>query len=875
MKSSEIRQSFIKFFEEKRHKFVASSSVVPFDDPSLLFTNAGMNQFKNIFLGTEKRDYTRAVNSQKCIRVSGKHNDLEEVGKDTYHHTFFEMLGNWSFGDYYKKEAIKWAWELLTDVWKLPKEKLYATVFRDDDEAECLWKEETDIDPSHVLRFDEKDNFWEMGEVGPCGPCSEIHIDLGEGTCDKQHEEGHICEVNSGCARYIELWNLVFIQYNREKDGSLTELKAKHVDTGMGFERMTAVLQGVRSNYDTDLFVPIIKKIADLSQKPYSSGVNGIPHQVIADHVRALTFAIADGALPSNEGRGYVLRRILRRGARFARKLDVHEPIIYKLVPTIVDLMGDAFPELKDRHEYVSMVIKAEEESFNNTVDRGIELFDKLILDLKAKNKKQIPGGEVFKLYDTYGFPLDLTQLMAEENGFTVDLEGFKQEMDAQRKRAREAGRWEYAVDFDYSNWLTISSGVDSRFVGYNVFEERSLIRKLKVEDDLIFITLDETPFYGESGGQIGDKGEIVGDNFTLEVVDTVHEGEKIVHICRGKLPQGEIEPEVSARVDKARRMSTARNHTATHLLQAALRKVLGSHVHQSGSFVAPDRLRFDLTHFEKITKKELDEIESIVNEKILENMPVRAMEMTLEDAREQGAMMLFGEKYGERVRMIEINEFSKELCGGTHLSYTGQMGSFRIVSESSVASGIRRIEAITGEEALKLATHERKMLEDLKIKLGVPADQLVEKIESLVRERKKIEKELESIQTKNSSHKILDLIDSATLLDGFKLVVGRVDSPDVNTLKGMGDILRDRMKSGVAVVAAEIDDKVNFLCIVTDDLIEKKSLKAGNIIKKVAQKAGGSGGGRPHMALAGAKDAAKVDEALTSVETIIREMLG
>ncbi|OQX85356.1 alanine--tRNA ligase [candidate division KSB1 bacterium 4484_87] len=602
MTSKEIRQSFIDFFKKYDHKFVPSSSVVPFDDPTLLFTNAGMNQFKNIFLGIEKRDYTRAANTQKCIRVSGKHNDLEEVGKDTYHHTFFEMLGNWSFGDYYKKEAIAWAWELLTDVWKLPKDKLYATVFREDDEAYELWKQVTDIDPSHISRFDEKDNFWEMGEVGPCGPCSEIHIDLGPDACDKKHVEGHVCAVNGGCARYIELWNLVFIQYNRENDGSLIELPSKHVDTGMGFERIVAVMQNVGSNYDTDLFTPILAKISELSGKAYHDGNEGMAHRVIADHVRALTFAIADGALPSNEGRGYVLRRILRRAARYARTLELHEPVIYKLVPTIVEIMGDAFPEIKEKHQYISMVIKSEEESFGHTLDRGIDLFEKLVAEYKAKGVNQISGEDAFRLYDTYGFPMDLTRLMAEEKNMTIDEAGFEREMELQRERARKAGKWDYGLDVNWDEWTKVSDGKDSEFVGYDALESDATIRLFKKEMEHVYLVLDKTPFYAESGGQVGDVGEIQGDGFVLSVENTVKQGEKIVHIAKGDFPNSVKNPTVRARVKRDQRMSTARNHTATHLLQAALRQVLGSHVHQSGSLVTPFRLRFDLTHFERIS---------------------------------------------------------------------------------------------------------------------------------------------------------------------------------------------------------------------------------------------------------------------------------
>lgn len=871
MKSVDVRNTFIKFFEENRHKFVKSAPVVPFEDPSLLFTNAGMNQFKNIFLGLEKRDYSRAANTQKCIRVSGKHNDLEEVGKDTYHHTFFEMLGNWSFGDYYKKEAIVWAWELLTDVWKLPKDKLYATVFRDDDEAETLWRTMTDIEKDHVLRYDEKDNFWEMGETGPCGPCSEIHIDLGPEACDKKHEKGHRCEVNGGCARYIELWNLVFIQFNRDESGELKELASKHIDTGMGFERMTAVLQGVSSNYETDLFIPIIDKISELSGHQYSPEESGTPHRVIADHVRALTFAIADGALPSNEGRGYVLRRILRRASRFARKLNMHEPMIYKLVPVIVDVMGEAFPEIAEKHQYISMVIKAEEEGFNQTVDRGIELFDKLIIDLKLSGKSQIPGKDAFKLYDTYGFPLDLTMLMAEENQFTVDTDGFSKEMDAQRQRARKSGKWEYAVDFNYDNWETVTPGIDSVFFGYEKMETNAEIRKIKREEDVIFITLSETPFYGESGGQIGDMGEIQGSNFKLQIVNTLKEGERIIHIAKGKLPDGDIDPTVTAVIDKERRMRTARNHTATHLLQAALRRVLGDHVHQTGSFVSPERLRFDLTHFEKISKEELEKIEKMVNRKIMENLPVTPVELSLDDARNEGAMMLFGEKYDEHVRMIKIDDYSKELCGGTHLRMTGEMGSFRIVSEASVASGVRRIEAITGDYAYEHAMKEKEIIESLKERLNVIPDELVARVESMITEKKNLEKEIQSMKKEEAQDDILNMVDHARSLNGMKIVLSEIKISDIESLKTTGDILRNNLKSGVGVLATVINGKVNFLCVVTDDLIKDKKFHAGDIVKKVAAVAGGSGGGRPHLALAGARDAGKIAKALEEAEKIIR----
>jgi len=875
MTSKEIRKSFIKFFEKKDHKFVPSAPVAPIDDPTLLFTNAGMNQFKNIFLGREKRNYVRAVNTQKCIRVSGKHNDLEEVGKDTYHHTLFEMMGNWSFGDYYKKEAIEWAWELLTDVWKLPKDKLYATVFREDDEAEKLWKQITDINPDHVLKFDEKDNFWEMGDVGPCGPCSEIHIDLGAEACDKQHEKNHKCEVNGGCARYIELWNLVFIQHNRKKNGSLTDLPKKHVDTGMGFERISAVLQGVPSNYDTDLFVPIIKKISELTGKAYQKNQNGMAHRVIADHVRALTFAIGDGALPSNEGRGYVLRRILRRAARFARTLGQHEPMIYKLVPTIVNIMGKAFPEITQKHQYISMVIKSEEESFGQTLDRGIELFEKIVSDYQKKKISEISGEDAFRLYDTYGFPVDLTQLMAEENGMSVNESSFNKEMEKQRKRARKAGKWDYGIEINWDEWEKISDGTDSDFIGYDSLETEAEIRLFNLKDEKIYLVLDKTPFYAESGGQVGDTGEIEGDGFILSVKDTIKQGNKIIHIAEGDFPSPLESSKVKVSVKRDMRLSIARNHTATHLAHAALRKVLGDHVHQSGSLVTPFRLRFDLTHFERVSENQIKKIEKIVNQKILENIPVNLIETSFDVAREMGAIALFGEKYGDQVRAIKINDFSMELCGGTHVDSTGQIGLFRIVSESSVATGIRRIEAVTGDEALKLMNQERKIVRTLSQTLNSSNKEIESKVLALIEQNKKQEKELQKVRMQTSSQGVDDWINNAKQLNGLKVIITEVKPNSVDELKKIGDVLREKMKSGVGVLGAKFGNKINFLCVVTDDLIKNKNIKAGDVVKQVAAIAGGSGGGRPHMALAGAKELDKFELALAETEEIVKNLIN
>lgn len=871
MKSQVIRQQYIEFFQKQGHRFVPSSPVIPTDDPTLLFSNAGMNQFKKIFLGLEKRDYTRVVNSQKCIRVSGKHNDLEEVGRDTYHHTFFEMLGNWSFGDYYKKEAITWAWELLTGQWGLPKDKLYATIYKHDNEAEELWKSETDINPTRISRFGEKENFWEMGETGPCGPCSEIHIDLGPARCDKKHVPGHQCRVNGDCARYIELWNLVFIQYNREPDGSLVELPAKHVDTGMGFERIVSVIQDVPSNYDTDLFRPIIAAISELTGVAPSE----MAHQVIADHLRALTFAITDGGLPSNEGRGYVLRRLLRRAARFGRKLKMHEPFIYKLVPTVVDVMGGAFPELKEKHQFVSMVLKAEEESFNHTLDRGLEIFEKITRQLSHSRQQEIPGADAFKLYDTYGFPLDLTELMAREQKMSVDLAGFQREMEAQRQRARDAGKWEYTAEDDQAGWQTLSAGADSEFVGYERLEIDTEVRAVKVLPNGCLFTLAQTPFYAESGGQIGDVGEIISGDHRFPVENTIKSGNKTVHICPVTFPEKNFNPRVRAVVTSPVRLATARNHTATHLLQAALREIIGTHVHQSGSSVSSERLRFDLTHFERIPATDLQQIEKRVNAKIRENLAVTKFNATFGEAKKLGAMALFGEKYGDQVRVVKIDDYSLELCGGTHLEATGQIGYFRIISESGVAAGIRRIEAVTGEAAQELIQKERQILDTTRELLSCAPDELPGRIEELLKVHKALEKEIQELRGRQAQDYIKTLVTQAKTVADFRLVAAAVQASTVDELKQMSEKLRQELKSGVGVLGAIIETKINFVSVVTDDLIQKYKLNAGQIVREIAQVTGGTGGGRPHLALAGGKEVQHFEAALNAAERIIRAKLA
>jgi len=864
MKSTELRQSFLDFFKSKGHTIVPSAPVVPLGDPTLLFTNAGMNQFKNIFLGLEKRGYSRAADTQKCIRASGKHNDLEDVGFDTYHHTFFEMLGNWSFGDYYKAEAIEWAWELLTKVWGLPKDRIYATVYRTDEEAEKLWKKIAGLPSERVQRFDEKDNFWEMGETGPCGPCSEIHIDL---TPDKSGAT----LVNAGDPRVMEIWNLVFIQYNREPDRALKELPAKHVDTGMGFERVLNVLNGKRSNYDTDLFTPIIAKISELSGKDYDFD-GGVGHRAISDHLRCLSFAITDGAMPSNDGRGYVLRRILRRAARFGRKLGFQEPFFYKLVPVLVDIMGEAFPELKEKNNYVARVLKAEEESFNNTIDRGLEIFEKIVTNVQNKKATTIAGEDAFRLYDTYGFPIDLTQLMARERNLGVDEAGFNSAMEKQRDQSREAGKWEYQVDFKPEQWRQLSKGSESRFIGYTDSEIQSEIRRLHLDGDRVVMTLADTPFYAQSGGQVGDAGTLEGDGFVVEVLDTQKVGSHIVHV--GKLVAGKIEtPKVTAKIDMARRLATARHHTATHLLHKALRDSVGTHVSQAGSLVAPDRLRFDVTHFQKIETAQLEDIEGAVNEHIREDLEIETFQMPYTEARKLGAMAIFEEKYGDVVRVVKIGDYSLELCGGTHLRHTGEAGMFTLIGESSAAAGIRRLEALAGKMSEDLLRTERRVAEELRALLNCERDELPNRVRELMDSRKHLEREIREMRLKLSKQEMFDLANRAASLNGWRLVSAKVEAANVDDLRAMSDTLRDKLGSGVGVLAAVMDEKINFVCVVTDDLIKQKNMKAGDIVKKVAEIVGGSGGGRPHQALAGGKDVQRLDEALRQVTDIVREL--
>ncbi|MDH4120758.1 MAG: alanine--tRNA ligase [Deltaproteobacteria bacterium] len=880
MKSSkEIRQEFIEFFREKSHHFVRSAPVVPLDDPTLLFANAGMNQFKDVFLNTGTRPYVRAANSQKCIRASGKHNDLEDVGRDNFHHTFFEMLGNWSFGDYFKAEAVEWAWELLVKRWGLPPDKLYATVFGGDpgdglgadEEAEKLWREKTPLPPQRIMRFGKKSNFWEMGDQGPCGPCTEIHMDMGEGTCPLEGKPGHSCQVNTdGCWRFVEIWNLVFIQYNRGPDGKLSPLAARHVDTGMGFERVVRVLQGVQSNYETDLFTPLMAGISRETGKKMSPGETAVAFQVIADHLRALSFAIADGALPSNEGRGYVLRRILRRAARFGRVLDMHQPFIHKLVPDLVGVMGEAFPELPAQAQHVQRVIQAEEESFGQTLDRGLERFETILQELAKKKGKVIPGEETFKLYDTYGFPVDLTRLMAEERGLGVDEAEFQRRMEQQRETARAAG----SAQTGQVEWQEVTPGNHSAFVGYTRLETPAVIRRSAPgPDGTTLLVLDQTPFYAEGGGQVGDQGVLEGPQGRWKVEDTRRDGDLVVHICR---PEGKAAPgpqPLTARVEDHRRADTARNHTATHLLQAALKQVLGQHVNQAGSVVQPDQLRFDFTHFEKPSAQQLEDIARLVNREIRRNTPMTIFETGYDDAVGQGVTALFGEKYGDRVRVVKAGDFSAELCGGCHAAATGEIGLFAITGESAVASGVRRITAVTGRQAEEEARKAFHLVERFRQALNAQPDDLEARLASLLEERKGLERDVKALRKEAMGGGVDGLLAGAVEAGGVRVVAAQTEAASMEDLRSLADQLRKKLPGGVVVLAAVIEGKGTLLCAVGEDLVKKKA-KAADLVNKIAALAGGKGGGPPHMATAGAKEPDKLSLAVKQAPRLTEEYL-
>jgi len=859
MKSSEIRKSFIEYFKDKEHQFIRSAPVVPIDDPTLLFTNAGMNQFKPIFLDDIDSEYSRVVNSQKCIRVSGKHNDLEEVGIDTFHHTFFEMLGNWSFGDYYKKEAIEWAWDLLTNVWKLEKERLWVTVYKDDKEAHDLWLSQTDIKKNRVLWFGEKENFWEMGKTGPCGPCSEIHYFIGDDIA-LQTAEG----VNKDDL-YWELWNLVFIQNERLEDGSLAELSQNHVDTGAGLERISCILQGKKSNYETDLFQPIIQEIEKLSGINYIE--NQVPFQVIADHIRMLCFSIADGAIPSNEGRGYVLRRILRRAARFGRMLKLEEPFLYKLASTMCGHMSEAYPELKEKDTHIELVIGTEETLFNKTLDRGINHLDKLIVDVDGDT---ISGANAFKLYDTYGFPLDLTQLIAREKGIDVDEDGFNEEMSQQKDKARQSGK--FKLEEKDVVWNQKSDGKDSEFIGYEDLECESNIKKYAKIDTGYLIVLDKTPFYAESGGQVSDRGIIKANGIDLNVVDIQKDNDVIIHICTGKITSWDNVDNVTCEVDSEYRNSIKRNHTATHLLHASLKIVLGDHVQQAGSLVHPEYLRFDLTYFEKITADQIHEIEKLVNSEIQLNRNLEVSTKSYDEAMKDGVVALFGEKYGDQVRVVSTGEFSSELCGGTHVNGTGDIGMFKITEESSLASGVRRIIAITGNAALEAFQNKSEILSGIQLQLNCKEEELLQRISQLYNDKKELDKKIKQLNQTSESDIGLWIKHSQSIGE-FRMVIELLEISDIDEIKRSGDKLLEKIGSGIGILFSSGDDKPFAVVVLTDDLI-KNGLNAGKLAKEIGAFMGGGGGGKPHLATAGGRDKILVKNAIDQTRKLISKSL-
>ena len=872
---NEVRKSFLDYFAKLDHTIVRSASLVPEKDPTLLFTNAGMVQFKNVFLGVEKLPYVRAANSQKCLRISGKHNDLEAVGRDTHHHTFFEMLGNWSFGDYYKAEAIEWAWELLSKEWGLPKDKLWATVFRDDDESAQLWLKISGLPLERVRRFGEEDNFWEMGETGPCGPCSEIHLDRGPEACDMKGQLGHICQVNGDCGRYIELWNLVFIQYNRHEDRSLSELPAKHVDTGMGFERITAVLQGVLSNYDVDFMRDLITTTEEIAGRPYGMDPNAdISFRVIADHARAISFLIADRVMPSNEGRGYVLRRLLRCGARHGRLLGLKDPFLFRIAATVAKVMGGAYPELRTEEQRIQQVIQAEEERFGETLEKGLVMLEEATAKLKQQKETVLPGDIAFRLYDTYGFPLDLTEDILRADQMAVDQAGFETLMEKQRSRGREA-REQTQID------ARVQLDHPVRFIGYNHLEGESNVlaiygngvgKQEAVEGEEVDLFTAETPFYGESGGQVGDRGTIQtarGD--ILEIIDTQHPTPQLT-AHRGRVKKGrfQVGDSVHLVVDKKHRQRTMLNHSATHILHAVLRNELGNHVRQAGSLVAPDRLRFDFNHTGSIPEEKLALIETHVNQRIREDASVSIQETDFDDAIRQGALAFFGDKYGDRVRVVKIGDFSTELCGGTHVHRSGEIGIFKLHFEGGVAAGVRRVEAFTGEGALDLIRAYEQRLKEIGELVRTSADDAVDKVKKLLERQRELEREIEKLRGEFGKNQIAELLAKRQNIDGVSVLITQVDGIDAKQLREIADQLKERLGSGVLVLASVGDKNVNLVASVTQDLVRR--YHAGNIIKELAPMVGGGGGGRPDFAQAGGKEPAKLGAALKRAEEILRQ---
>ena len=880
MLSSELRDKFLRFFESKGCLIAPSDSLVP-DDPTLLFTSAGMVQFKPFFIGERVPPRTRMTTAQKCMRTG----DLEIVGTTPFHHTFFEMMGNFSFGDYFKAEAITWAWEFLTDVIGFKPEDLWVTVYQTDDEAYDIWHDTVGIPAERIVRLGEKSNYWPSnapseGPNGPCGPCSEIFFDFGKdvGCCSPD------CNPDCDCARFSEVWNLVFMQYNREEGGVLTPLPKKNIDTGMGLERVSAVLQRTPTNFETDLFKPIIDKIAEISGRQYTAAEieSDIAFRVIADHVRSTVFCLADGVMPSNVGRGYVLRRIIRRAVLKGRLLDLDEMFLDKIVPVVVEIMRGPYPELAERQDHITRTVRAEEEKFRRTLDMGMQKLEDAIKTLGAENETEIPGMEAFVLYDTFGFPLELTQEMAAERGLTVDAQGFDDAMEEQRRRAREGS--DISTDVFGGSLGALAeiekTNPETEFVGYTAFEASARVVGILKGGELVNsaqagekvdIVLDKTPFYAESGGQVSDVGTIASDSVQAEVEHVAKVGTLSVHTSTVKSGEIKAGDQVEAVIDRRRRMATMRNHTATHLLHKALRTVLGEHVVQSGSLVEPGRLRFDFSHFQAVSPAELEEVERIANRAILDDLDLSITETTLEQAREDGAMALFGEKYSGVVRMVRIGDFSLELCGGTHVNRSSQIGLLRIMSETSVGAGLRRIEAVTGEGALDYIREREKLLASAAEALKVSPFAVPEAIERTLESARSAEKRVEEMQKQSAAAQAGDLASSAVEYNGVKLVAAQVPSGDADALSSMADNLANALNSGVVVLGGASDGKVVFVAKVTQDLV-KRGFNAGNLVREVAKVAGGGGGGRPDFAKAGGKDADKIGDALARAEELVKQ---
>ncbi len=880
MTASEVRSRFIRYFSDRGHKVVPSAPLIPQRDPTLLFNNAGMVQFKSTFLGEETRPYVRAVSSQKCVRAGGKHNDLENVGQTARHHTFFEMLGNFSFGDYFKDEAIRFAWELLTEIFKLPPSKLWITIFRDDDEAYALWQKIVPVE--RILRLGEKDNFWQMGDIGPCGPCSEVMFDQGEAVHADCPGIG-LCE----CDRYLEIWNLVFMQYNRDGDGNLSPLPKPSIDTGMGLERMTAVCQGVLSNYETDLFKPVFDAIAMCAQRPVEEISFSVPGRVIADHVRAVTFMAGDGVVPANEGRGYVFRRILRRAARFGRQIGLNEPFLHQLTRTVIAEMSEPYPDLKQQQSLIEGIVLGEEERFIHTLNHGMQLLEGVIEDLKQKGESLIPGASLFTLYDTYGFPIDLSEEVASEAGMTLDLKGYEEAMSAQKERARRSwvGGEQFASknqNLSFYKALLTRLG-KTRFSGYEHLRQDiklkailkdTTLQESAQEGEEVALVFDRTPFYAEAGGQVGDKGELFSDTGRAEIQQTASPLPGLilhhVKVMQGTLKTNET---YSAQVNPALRRNTAKNHTGTHLLHAALRDVLGDHVKQAGSLVSPNRLRFDFQHFAPLTEREIDRIEADVNREIMRGESVRTQIMDMKMAVDSGATALFGEKYGDEVRVVSVGNYSRELCGGTHCQNAGEIGLFKIIKEGSVASGIRRLEALTGPSAYEYVKKQERIIKKISKLFRSNTEEILKKSERLLEQLQEKDQEIAKLRSRRQSAE--DPLCNVQHIGELPVLLEKLHPSEMKEIRTRADHLRDRLKSGIIIVGAQTPDaeKVSLVVMVTPDWTDH--YKAGNIAKKLAVLIDGSGGGKPEMAQAGGKGVANLDRLFSEAPEVIRKLQG